>query len=228
MRGNSDQVLIIIVILLTENRAWSMQSCMDKETVLAQRESGRISSFLRNMVEEGKITPFEQQLVKQEGQDLFRQAGYLDSENRLKAEMGNEAGAVQRQANYRQRQKIIELHPELEAALTRSIEHRQLYAAAKLTPLLEKPGVALAQYLELLDFIMDKRDRGAMTRDEAHAAYEPAIRLFEDEGISMGELSNQTDKAVLVKARQAVELKLQELRPEFAEEIRNLRAGRSK
>ena len=220
--------IIITATKLTDDATWPTLPGMDSETVRAQRENGRIGAFVQMMVEQGRLTPFEQELIRQESQELFRQAGYLDSGNRLSADIDDESRAVLRQANHRQRQKLIALHPELAAELVQAIARRNHHATPVLTPLLKQPGVALARYLDLLDFVMAQRDGGAISRDEAYAAYEPAIRLFEDEGISMDGLSNQTDKIVLLKAHHAVRAKLLEIRPEFAAEIRNLEAGRSK
>ena len=202
---------------------------MDQETVLALRESRRISSFLREMDDSGRITPFERRLVIEEASEVHRRAGYLDLDDvPADVAMGAEKLGVVRQANHAQRSKILELHPELGAELEQAIAKRLDVAdpARPHTP--GQPGAALAGYLALLDFIDRKRDGGQISRDEAYAAFDPAVTLFEDAGIDMDHLTAATDPIVLRKAEHAVREKLLALRPELAGEVRNLGSSRGR
>lgn len=201
---------------------------MDRELVLARREENRIDDFMLDMVRQGKLSDFHYRLVREEAIELYDQAGYRDSERHGLADPGQEEAAVQRQINHRLRQKLLELHPEFEEDLKQAIEFRQAFPAPVMTPELEKPGAALAAYQRLIAFIEQKRDTGELQRDDAYAAYDVVDRLFADEGIDQDQLTNQTDKIALLKATRALEDKLLEMRPDLADELRNLRSGRSR
>src|SRR5882724_8531129 len=97
--------------------------CMS-DNVWAYREANKIFVFLTKMVREKKITELERQLVLQEGDELYRHAGYLDDRDRHGMEHGDEYSGVETQANQLKRLKFAELHPELEEGLTRYIELR--------------------------------------------------------------------------------------------------------
>ena len=201
---------------------------MDSQEIIACRESDRIIRFLALMVEQGRISDFERALVRQEAQEVHRQAGYLGQHGITGAAMGPERAAVQRQANYQERQKIIELHPELEKEMVAAIEFRPDYPEPKMTPALEKPGAALAQYRKLLRYIDEKRETGLIERDTAYLAYEPAIRLFEDAGVFRGELTENIDNILLIKAYNVIKNKLLDIRPDLADELRNLESRRGR
>ena len=214
--------------LLNTESSYVTIPCMDRELVLAHREGDRIGDFMLEMVRQEKLSPFHHQLVIEEGAEVLRQAGYIDSQDRHLADMGEEELAVTRHINDRKRQKLLELHPEFEEALKQAIAYRQVFPTPVMTPEFEKPGAALAAYRKLLAFIDLKRDRGELKRDDAYAAYEVVDRFFADEGIDQDQLTNKTDKIVIIKATKALEDKLLEVRPDLADELRNLRSGRSK
>jgi hypothetical protein len=124
------------------------------------------------------------------------------------------------------KRKILELHPEMKEELDRFIEHRPYHPLPPVPPGLAQPGAALAQYHALIDYIARKRDEGVIKHEEAHAMYEPALVVFNDSGVDYGELSERTDKALLVQAHHLIKKKLLEIHPELADEIRNLGSSR--
>jgi hypothetical protein len=199
---------------------------MDRETVLAFRESDRISQFLEAMVARGRMTEFERQIVDQEGHEVYRHAGYLDRAGRVVSTGEDESAAVERQSNHQMKRKILEFHPEMEEELGRFIEHRPYHPLPPVPPGLARPGAALAQYHALIDYIARQRDEGVIQHEEAHAMYEPAIVVFNDSGVDYGELGERTDKAVLVRAHHLMKKKLLEIHPELADEVRNLGPSR--
>lgn len=202
--------------------------CVDRDEIIANRESGKIGAFLSAMVAQGRMTEFERQIVDQEAHEVYRHAGYLDQNGRLISTGGDESAAVERQSNHQMKRKIIELHPELEGELKRSIEHRPYHPLPPIPPALAKPGAAFKQYHALIGYIDDKRRQSVIKHEEAHAMYAPAIEVFNDSGVDYGELSERTDKAVLVQAHHLMKKKLLEIHPELADEVRNLGASRSK
>ena len=201
---------------------------VDKETVNAFRESDKIDDFLRAMVAQRRMTAFEQQIVNQEGHEVYRQAGYLDQHGRHSADYGDEGAAVERQANHQMKRKIVEFHPELEGELNRFIEHRPHHPLPPVPSGLARSGAALAQYRGLIDYVERKREEGVIKHEEAHAMYAPAIEVFTDSGVDYGELSDRTDKAVLAQAHHLMKKTLMEIHPELASEVRNLGRTRSK
>jgi hypothetical protein len=194
---------------------------MNKDEVVAFRESERISQFLKAMVAQGKMTAFEEQIVRQEGHEIYRQAGYFDRHSRHQADMGDEAAAVIRQSNHRERQKILQIHPEMQAELDRFVEHREHHPLPPVSPGLAKPGAALAQYHSLIDYIARKRDQGVIEHEKAHEMYAPALQLFKDSGVFHSNLSEQTDKALLLQAHHLIKKKLLDFYPELGDDLRN-------
>lgn len=201
---------------------------MDRDVVLAQRESRRILAFLTQAVEQGRMTAFEKQLIRQEASEVMRQAGYFDQQGRLIDVGGEENAAVARLSNHLQRKKLAELHPEQVDELATFIEERPYHPLPEVPPHLARPNVALDQYKRLLAFIDERRDDGSMQHGEAHDAYQPGIRVFEDSGASHFDLNEKTEKAVLVQATHLIRKKLLEIHPEFADQIRNLEQGRGR
>src|SRR5271166_5047266 len=57
--------------------------CVDRDEIIANRESGKIGAFLSAMVAQGRMTEFERQIVDQEAHEVYRHAGYLDQNGRL-------------------------------------------------------------------------------------------------------------------------------------------------
>lgn len=205
---------------------YAISESVDRDEVITFRESGKIAAFLRALVARGGMTDLERRIVQQEGLEVYRHAGYLDRDGHTISASGDEDAAVERYANHQMKRKLIELHPELAGELAHFIERRPHHPLPPVPPALATPGDALAQYLALVAYIDEKRDRGIIGHDKAHAMYEPAITVFEDSGIDYGEPDERTDKAVLVQAHHLMKKKLLEIHPELADEVRNLGVSR--
>jgi hypothetical protein len=197
--------------------------------VEASRESLRIGEFLKVMLEQGRLTPFEREIIEQEEEEAFREAGYLDQDNRpTTVRHAEEFGPIQRHANHRMRKKFSELHPEMIDELTQFIELRKHHPLPPLPPELSRPGAAHKGYLALLSFIEEKRKNGEISHREAHDIYEPSCEVMADAGVNHITVHEMTNPAVLAQAATLMKRKLLELHPEMSDAVRNLGPARSK
>lgn len=201
---------------------------MNREEVEAAREGIKISRFLDEMVEEERMTPTEEQLVRRAGQAIARAAGHLDANNRPAGGAWEEFCAVTRHENHVEKQKIIELRPELKDDLERFINHRPYHPLPPVVGSLAAPGAALRQYRALIRYIDAKVDEGVITRMESYQMNDPVIAVCYDSGVAYGEMSEQTDKAVVARAYHLMKRKLLELHPELAEELPGRGPSRSR
>ena len=202
---------------------------MDRDVVETQRESQRIREFLQSMVSRGRITAFEQELVRQEGIELMRQIGYIDAQGLPAKAEGEEYAGVVRHGNHLKKAKLCELHPELAEELESHIAHRPYHPLPPVPAELARPGVAYRQYRKLMDYIDAMREAGTITRDDAYDIYEPIHVVFADSGVFIGDAADaRTPPAVLIQSYHKAKAKLLELHPELAEELRKLESSRSR
>ena len=113
---------------------------MTRDEIVAYRESRRIMHFLDDMVEQGRVTTFEREMVNQEEDSVARAAGHLDAGGRPTGGESDADAAVSRHGNYLQKKKILELHPELEDELERYINHRPYHPVPPVPSSLAGPG----------------------------------------------------------------------------------------
>ena len=199
---------------------------MDAVAIETGRELLKIAKFLDDMVEQERMTAFERELVKQEAAPVSQAAGYRDARgNYTGVASGDELTAVLRHQNHLKKKKIGDLHPELKDELERYIAYRPYHPLPPVAGSFARQGVALQRYRALLEYIDEKRHEGVISVHESHIICEPAIRVFEDSGVFLADLDEQTDKAVIARAYHLVKARLLDLHPELAGEVRLLRKG---
>ena len=151
---------------------------MTRDEIVAYRESRRIMHFLDDMVEQGRVTTFEREMVNQEEDSVARAAGHLDAGGRPTGGESDADAAVSRHGNYLQKKKILELHPELEDELERYINHRPYHPVPPVPSSLAGPGVALQRFQTLGNYIDQKRNEGVITHSDAYTIFDPATECW--------------------------------------------------
>ena len=187
---------------------------VDRKEIEADRESRRFSYFLDDMVEQERITAFERQVVNQEAEAVARAAGQLDASGEVTSWIPTDSdAAVTRHENYLQRNKLLELHPELKDELERFINHRPYHPLPPVAGSLARPGAAVQQFQALGNYIDQKREEGVITHKDAYAMFDPAHRVLEDSGLHCGYLDRTSDPAAVAQAYQLMKKKLARTAP---------------
>jgi hypothetical protein len=167
------------------------------DEVAAYREANKILLFLAKKLREKKITELEMQLVLEEGNEVYRHAGYLNERDRHSMDPGDEYSGIETQANHLKRLKFAEMHPELEQELIQYIETRTLVPRATFVARATGSVQLFEEYEKILDFIEAKRRTMEIKRETAYEIFDKIASCAEDNGIYSDQINVNTDVNLL-------------------------------